>query len=164
MPGMSLRTFVRKHATPNRIRHLYNLYGPYRGAGIKVTHISHDWRELRVRMKLNLLNRNYVGTQFGGSLYSMVDPHFMLMLMNILGPGYIVWDKSASIEFVKPGKGPVHAEFQVTDEQIDAIIQATASGERHLPRFAVEIKDEKGTLIATVEKVLYVRRKKAVAA
>jgi len=158
---MSLRSSLRKFATPSRIRHVMNFYGPYRGAGIKVTHIADDWRCVRVRMKLNLFNRNYVGTQFGGSLYSMVDPHFMLMLMNILGRDYIVWDKSARIEFLRPGRGPVHAELRVTDEEIERINVATAEGEKHLPVFTVEINDEAGALVARVEKELYVRRKQS---
>ena len=98
------------------LRWIMTLYPPYLGAGIRVQHMSADFRHVKVRMGLGWYNRNYVGTQFGGSLYSMTDPFFMLMIMENLGRDYIVWDKAASIDFISPGKGPVHAEFRVDDE------------------------------------------------
>jgi hypothetical protein len=90
-------------------------------------------RSVKVRMKLTRWNRNYVGTQFGGSLYSMVDPFYMLLLIEQLGRDYIVWDKAASIDFISPGKGPVYAEFHVDDALLDEIRQQTASGKKYLP-------------------------------
>ena len=90
---------------------MINLYPPYLGAGIHIARISNDYRDLLVTMKLRFYNRNYVGTHFGGSLYAMIDPFYMLMLMQMLGPEYIVWDKSATIEFKKPGRGTVSAHF-----------------------------------------------------
>ena len=91
--------------TPPLLRFILNIYGPSLWAGIRADYISADWRSIRVSMKLRWYNRNAVGTHFGGSLYSMVDPHLMLMLMNILGSGYVVWDKSAAIDFLRPAKG-----------------------------------------------------------
>ncbi|NNN23049.1 MULTISPECIES: DUF4442 domain-containing protein [Pseudomonas] len=136
-----------------------NLYPPYLGAGVRVRHISADFREVRVKMGLNLFNRNYVGTQFGGSLYSMTDPFFMLMLMENLGREYIVWDKAANIEFVSPGKGPVYAEFRIDQNLLDEIRAQTAGGEKYLPRLHAEVRDGEGTLVARVQKTLYVRLK-----
>ena len=104
--------------TPRLLRWLLNIYGPYLGAGIRVELISADWRESQVSMKLRWYNRNAVGSHFGGSLYAMVDPHLMLMLMHILGNDYIVWDKSAEIDFVRPGRGRVMANFAITDEEL----------------------------------------------
>ena len=136
-----------------------NLYPPYLGAGIRVREISPDFRRVRVRMGLGWYNRNYVRTQFGGSLYSMTDPFFMLMLMQLLGRDYIVWDKAASIDFISPGKGPVHAEFRVDDELLAQIRQHTADGDKYLPELRVEVRDDEGTLVAIVHKTLYIRLK-----
>ena len=133
-----------------------NLYPPYLGAGIRVREISPDFRRVRVRMGLGWYNRNYVRTQFGGSLYSMTDPFFMLMLMQLLGRDYIVWDKAASIDFISPGKGPVHAEFRIDDELLAQIRQHTADGDKYL---RVEVRDDEGTLVAIVHKTLYIRLK-----
>lgn len=136
-----------------------NIYPPYIGAGIRVQQISSDCRQARVKMTLRWYNRNFVGTQFGGSLYSMVDPFYMLLLMPLLGDDYIVWDKAASIDFVTPGKGPVYAEFRIDDALLAEIREKTAGGEKYLPELQVEIRDGAGTLVATARKTLYVRLK-----
>jgi len=136
-----------------------NLYPPYLGAGIRVREISPDFRRVRVRMGLGWYNRNYVRTQFGGSLYSMTDPFFMLMLMQLLGRDYIVWDKAASIDFISPGKGQVHAEFRIDDGLLAQIRQHTAGGDKYLPELRVEVRDDEGTLVAIVHKTLYIRLK-----
>ncbi|CAK9892267.1 MULTISPECIES: DUF4442 domain-containing protein [Pseudomonas] len=142
-----------------RLRWLLNIYPPYLGAGIRVLSVSPDLRHIRVRMGLRWFNRNYVGTQFGGSLYSMVDPFYMLMLIELLGREYIVWDKAASIDFVSPGKGPVFAELRIDDALLDDIRQHTAGGKKYLPRLQVDIRDAAGELVARVDKTLYVRLK-----
>ncbi|KAB0497694.1 DUF4442 domain-containing protein [Pseudomonas vancouverensis] len=150
---------IRRYGKARLMRFIMTFYPPYFGAGVRVQHISDDFRDVRVSMGLGWYNRNYVGTQFGGSLYSMVDPFFMLMLMENLGRQYIVWDKAADIDFISPGKGPVFARFTIDDTLIDDIRRQTASGEKYLPQLQVDIHDGAGTLVARVGKTLYVRLK-----
>ena len=143
-----------------RQRWLINLYPPFLGAGIRITRLQPDWKAIDVEMKLRFWNRNYVGTHFGGSLYAMTDPFYMLMLIENLGPDYIVWDKSACIRFRKPGTGRVVASFHLTDPQIEDLrAQLKISGKIE-PTFTVEVKDEVGTVIAEVDKVLHIRKKR----
>ena len=137
-----------------------NLYPPYLGAGVKVTYIGEGFRELHVTMKLSWYNKNIVGTHFGGSLYSMVDPHFMLMLMQILGDNYIVWDQAASIDFIKASKKPLIAKFSISDEQLAEILSNTQNQQKYLPKFQVDITEFDGTLIAQVTKTLYAKKSK----
>ena len=146
--------------SPRTLRFGLNIFGPYVGAGVKVEHIAEDWRELRVSMKLRWYNRNAVGTHFGGSLYSFVDPHPMLMLMHLLGNAYVVWDKAAHIEYIKPGRGTVHSTIRITDDDLERIRRETADGNKFLPEFDIEVLDDNDELIATVRKTLYVRRKR----
>ena len=141
------------------MRWFMGLYPPYLGAGVRVRHISDDFRDIQVSMGLSWYNRNYVGTQFGGSLYSMVDPFFMLMLMENLGRDYIVWDKAADIDFIAPGKGTVYARFNIDDTLLDEIRRQTAGGEKYRPQWQVDIHDGAGHLVARVGKTLYVRLK-----
>jgi len=141
------------------LRRLLNLYGPYLGAGVRVTYVADNFQELRVSMKLRWYNRNAVGTHFGGSLYAMVDPHLMLMLMKLLGPGYIVWDKSASIDFIRPGTGTVSATICIDDEMIRTIKEAVAEKRKYQPEFNIRVVDEEDKLVCRVHKILYVRRK-----
>lgn len=141
------------------LRMLMNLWPPFIGAGIHVERLSPDYTEAVVRMRLGLLNRNYMGTHFGGSLYAMTDPFFALLVMHQLGRDYVVWDKASSIDYKLPGRGTVRATFRVTPEQVEAIRQATAGGDKHEPVFTVDVVNRQGEVVATVEKTVYVRRK-----
>ena len=139
---------------------MFNLYPPLLGAGIRITHLSADWKELDVEMKLRWWNANYVGTQYGGSLYSMTDPFYMVMLIEILGRDYVVWDKSAAVRFRRPGRGAVYAKFRVTDEQIGDIRAALKMEEKIEREFPVNVTDARGELIAEVKKLLHFRNRK----
>jgi acyl-coenzyme A thioesterase PaaI-like protein len=142
-----------------RLLKFMRFYPPFLGAGIRIARMSEDLREIDVEMKLRWWNRNYVRTHYGGSLYSMADPFYMVMLIENLGPGYIVWDKAASIRFLKPGKGTVRAEFRLTQEQIDSLRAQADSQGRIEPTFNVRVLDESGEVVAEVEKLLLIRRK-----
>jgi len=141
------------------LRTLWNFWPPFLGAGIRVRRITPDWKEIDVEMKLRSWNANYVGTHYGGSLYSIADPFFMVMLIENLGKDYIIWDKAASIRFKKPGRGTVSASFRLSEEQLGEIKNAVDSQGKIERTFMVEVKDESGTVIAEVEKLLYFRRK-----
>lgn len=151
----------RRHAlrSPATLRLLLNLYPPYLMTGIVVREIARDWRRIVVRMGLHWYNRNFFGTHFGASLYAMTDPFYVLMLTHNIGQEYIVWDRSASIEFLRPGRGPVSAVFELTPERIAEVLEATAAGDKYQPSWPVEIRDDAGVVVARVLKTLYVRRK-----
>ncbi|MDO9183475.1 MAG: DUF4442 domain-containing protein [Bacteriovorax sp.] len=138
---------------------LMNFWPPLLGAGIHVDFMSKDFLRVDVSMKLRFWNRNYVNTHYGGSLYSMTDPFYMLMLMQVLGREYIVWDKAASIRFKKPGTGRVHAIFELLPEQIEKIKMDVLSQNKVEPVFTIEVRDETGDVVALVEKVLYIKLK-----
>jgi len=112
-----------------------------------------------VDMDLHWYNTNYVGTHFGGSLYSMVDPFYMLIVMKKLGSGYIVWDKSAKIEFKRPGVDKVNCIFEVSSQQIEAIKSEVLKDGKSEPRFEAKILGENGKVVAQVEKILWIKEK-----
>lgn len=138
-----------------------NLWPSYLFAGIHVTALSADYRYARVELRQRPWNRNYVGTHFGGSLFAMTDPFWMLLTMQNLGRDYYVWDKAGSIEFVKPGRGTVSVEFVIDDSVLAELRAATASGEKHLRWFENVVHNRQGEVVARVRKQLYVRRKPA---
>jgi hypothetical protein len=146
-------------AAARRLKRWVNLYPPYLGAAVRVTYIANDLRRIEVEMPLRFYNRNYVGTHFGGSLYSMCDPFYMLMLINILGPDYIVWDKAATIRFKKPGKGVMKATFELTEEKIAEIRAAAEVQPKVEPQFQVLVKDAEDAVVAEIDKVLYIKKK-----
>ncbi|KAF1692700.1 DUF4442 domain-containing protein [Pseudoxanthomonas koreensis] len=144
---------------PATLRHGMNLWPPFLFSGIHVASISPDWRHARVELRMRPWNRNYVKTHFGGSLFAMADPFWMLLLMHRLGRDYYVWDQSGAIDFVKPGRGTVATTFTVGDALLEEIRAATADGAKYLHWFENEVLDADGEVVARVRKQVYVRRK-----
>lgn len=141
------------------LRLLLNVWPPFLATGIHVTALSDDWRHARVELRQRPWNRNAVGTHFGGSLFAMTDPFWMLLAMRRLGQDYFVWDRSASIDFLAPGRGVVTAAFDLDDATIESLLAATAAGEKALHWFETDVRDGSGTPVARIRKQLYVRRK-----
>jgi hypothetical protein len=140
-------------------RIFFNFFPAYRGTGARMTYVSADWREVRIRLPLSWRTRNYVGTIYGGSLYGAVDPFYMIMLIKNLGPGYVVWDKAATIRFRKPGKSTLTATFVIDDAELAAIHEALATAPSVDRVYKVALVDAEGVVHAEVEKVVYIRRR-----
>jgi len=147
-----------KYSARSLVRGMH-LWPPFLGAGIRLRHMSEDFREAEAELKLGRLNRNAVGTQFGGSLFAMTDPFYAIMLMRNLGPEYLVWDKAASIEYVAPGRGTVRARFELTEARLARIRAQAAGGEKVLPEFDTDIVNAEDEVIAKVHRTVYVRLK-----
>ncbi|HEX6945035.1 MAG TPA: DUF4442 domain-containing protein [Casimicrobiaceae bacterium] len=149
--------------TPGLLRRGFNVWPPFLAAGIRVDRIAEDFGEVDVSLRLGLLNRNYFGTHFGGSLYAMADPFFALMMLHRLGPGYVVWDKAGTIRYRSPGRGVVRAHFRLAKKAVADARRATRDGARHEPVFRVDIVDRDGGVVAEVEKTLHIRRETSAA-
>jgi hypothetical protein len=137
----------------------FNLFPAYRGTGGRVTYIASDWHEVRIKIPLSWRTRNYVGTIYGGSIYAAVDPIYMLMLINILGPKYIVWDEAAKIRFRKPGRETLFARFSLSNDEIIEI-KRLADAQKSVDRiYDLELTDKNGVVHAQIEKTLYIAKK-----
>jgi acyl-coenzyme A thioesterase PaaI-like protein len=141
------------------MRWRFNLFPAYRGTGARVRYIAADFSEFRIELPLSLRTRNAVGTIFGGSMYGSVDPIYMIMLMRLLGPGYIVWDKAASIRFRKPGKTTLRATFRIEPEEVQAIRNELTHNGSIDRIYHVDLVDAEGTPHASIEKTIYIKRK-----
>lgn len=137
----------------------FNWFPAYRGTGARITFIAGDWMEVRVRLPLNWRTRNYVGTIFGGSMYGAIDPVFMIMLMKVLGRDYVVWDKSATIRFRRPGREALTAAFVITDEDTARIRDELATSDKIEREFAVDLVSASGVVHASCQKLLSIRRR-----
>ncbi|AVV79894.1 MULTISPECIES: DUF4442 domain-containing protein [Leptospira] len=143
--------------------YFFNFYPPYFAAGIRYKKMSNDFTHFQLSMKLHWWNQNLVGTHFGGSLYSMCDPFYMLILMENLGEEYIVWDKAATIRFITPGVGKVYADFKISREEIEKIRKETDEKRKLDAFFQTKIYDAKtGKVVAELDKIVYVRRKERI--
>ena len=137
-----------------------NIWPPFAGSGIHIDHLGADFRTAKVTLKHSWWARNYVGTLFGGAIFAMTDPWWMVLVLRSLGKGYVVWDKAAEIEFVAPGRSKVRAEFAVTEEILDEIRAAAAGGAKVLRWFETDVVADDGTVVARVRKQLYVRERR----
>ena len=140
-------------------KHFFNFFPAYRGTGGRVVAISHDFKKVKIKLPLNWRTRNYVKTIYGGSIYGAVDPMYMLMLIKILGNDYIVWDKAATIRFIKPGRSTLFATFEIENEEIESIKKQLET-ERAIDRcYTVDLVNEEGVIHASVDKIIYLRKK-----
>ncbi|KPA52527.1 translation elongation factor P (EF-P) [Photobacterium leiognathi subsp. mandapamensis] len=144
---------------PSVVKYALNLWPPFWGSGIKIVSISDDFRFVKITLKLRWWNKNANRTQYGGSIFSLTDPVYSLMLMGILGQQYFIWDKQASINFIQPGDSDLTADFVISEQCIDAIKQATEYGDKYFPSFTVNVLNNKGELVSQVQRTLYVRKK-----
>lgn len=143
------------------LRWVMNLWPPFLFSGIRVEAIAGDFSHARVSMRLRWYNRNYVNVHFGGSLFAMTDPFWMLLVMRRIGREHRVWDRAAEIEFLKPGRGRVTARFDLSEATLADLVERARDGSRVLEWFSVDVVDEAGDVVARVRKQLYVRRKRS---
>ena len=140
----------------------FNHFPAYRRTGARITHISSDYREVRIKLPLNWRTRNYVGTIFGASMFGAIDGIHLVMLLKLLGSGYIVWDKGAAIRYKRPGRTTLYARISLDEQGLESI-RAELTESPKLDRvFQVDLTDEAGTVHATIERTIHVRRKDAI--
>jgi acyl-coenzyme A thioesterase PaaI-like protein len=144
---------------PKYVKFALNIWPPFWGAGIRIEEISDDFRSVKVRLKLRWWNKNANRSQFGGSIFAMTDPIYSLMLMGILREQYYVWDKEASIDFIKPGFSDLRAEFVISQDMLEDILKSTQTGEKCFPEFVSHIQNDKGEIVSTIQRKLYIRKK-----
>lgn len=140
-------------------RNLLNLFPPYWGTGAKAVFLSSDFKEVQIRLPLFWRTRNYVGTIFGGSIYASADPIFMIQLIELLGKNYVVWDKSSSIRFIRPGNKTLYARFLISDELLNKIKSDISEKQEIDLTLEVDFIDISGIVYAKVSKVLYIANK-----
>ncbi len=148
--------------TENQMRKIIrrvSLYPPYLGAGIKLKSVNEDFTRFEVQMKMRWYNKNIYGTHFGGSLYAMSDPFFVFIILNYLGKDYIVWDKSAKIDFIKPGKGTVKVVFEISKEKLEALKKDIDEKGKNTYFFETEVTNSENEIVARIKKEIYVKRK-----
>lgn len=143
----------------NAFKFLFNIAPMYRGTGAKLTEVHDDLHYVKVKLPLTYKTKNYVGTLYGGHMYSCVDGIYMVQLINILPSSYVVWDKAASIRFRRPGNQTLYAEFDLSKEFIQQIKDEIAEVNEKDYTLHVDLRDKEGKIYAEVEKVIYIASK-----
>ncbi len=151
---------LRRHFRHPRVaRWMLNIWPPLLLSGIQITELSDDFRYMKARLKNWPGTRNLHGAQFGGNLFALTDASYSIMLNQMIGKEYYVWDKSAHIDFIRPGRGEVHIECLLTEEMMADIYRHTADGSKYTPEYTVEVKDSRGETVALARRTLYIRLK-----
>ena len=159
MPPDFLKTDKKESLRSGLFRRFMNWYPMYFGTGGKILFWSSDSSEVHLRLRLNIWTRNYVGTIFGGSLFAACDPFYMVMLMKILGSGYVVWDKTAHIRFRKPGKSTLYAVLRLLPADIDLIKQQVKESGHATKTFSIRWIDRDENVYAEIERQCYIADK-----
>ncbi len=148
----------KKMPSARLLRWVFNLWPTFRFAGVRVRAIATDFTSATVELRLGLLNRNYVGTAFGGTLYAMTDPFYMLLMLRQLGPGYVVWDRAGAVRYLAPGKGVITANFELPAAEVARVRGLLGDSGKLDQTYTVDLTDAANQLIAQVEKTLYIRK------
>lgn len=141
------------------LRWRFNWFPAYRGTGARITYIDADWTEVRIRLPLSWRTRNYVGTMFGGSMYGALDPIYMIMLIQRLGSEYVVWDKAATIRFLRPGREELYATFRLSAEEVLRVRRDVDRDGKIERDYTVDLVNAAGDVHATCTKVLSIRQR-----
>ena len=143
-------------------RFAYNFYPVYRRTGARMTYIDDTWKEVRISIPLRLSTRNTMGSISGISMFGGVDPIYMVMLDKLMGPDFVVWDKSATIRFKRPGRSTLSARFRIEDSELEAIRTALETAPSTDRTYHIDLIDRAGKVCATVEKVIHIAAKEKV--
>lgn len=152
-----LSTFLKQSTI---FKYGFNISPMYRRSTGKIIEVSDDLYNVKVKIPISYKNKNYVGSIFGGSLFSATDPVFMIQLMNILGNDYVVWDKSANIKFKRPAKSNSYADFIFSEEEIQQIKERLKDAQEIDLQKDIKITNkDTSTIYAEVSKIIYIADK-----
>ncbi|MEK6782841.1 MAG: DUF4442 domain-containing protein [Bacteroidota bacterium] len=142
-----------------RFRFFMNLYPMYFGTGGKILFWSGDSTEVHVRIRRSIWTYNYVGTIFGGSMFSATDPFYMLMLYRIFSDDFVIWDRSAQIKFIKPSKVTLFTRYSLSQDILDSIKKEVSEKGENNYLFKIELLDCQGAIYALIERTVYIATK-----
>ena len=142
------------------IKHGLNISPMYRRSTGRIIEISEDLMRIRVKLAISWRNKNYANTIFGGSMFATVDPMPMVQLVNVLGPDFVVWDKSAQINFKRPAKEDLYATFEFTETEIAEIKNRVArEGEIEINKLTLLTNKDASQTYCEIDKRIYIADK-----
>ncbi|MEW8030135.1 MAG: DUF4442 domain-containing protein [Candidatus Thiodiazotropha sp.] len=138
----------------------FNFSPMYRRSTAKITYVSKDLLNVKIKLPISYKNKNYIGSIFGGSLFSSVDPIPMVQLINLLEHKYIIWDKSAQIIFNIPARDDLYAEFTFNEEELNQIReQVEKDNETVIVKTTCLTNKDQTKVFCEVRKTIYISKK-----
>ena len=137
-------------------KYFFNISPLYIRTTGNIKYVSDDVHKIIVEIPLTYNNRNYSGTMFGGSILSATDPIYMLQLIHILGTNYIVWDKSAYVDYIRPINKKAIAVFEFQKEEIEKIKEMVKNDKEIVIKKQMNITNSEGQIFCYLEKKIYI--------
>ncbi len=149
-----------KRMTPSRLKVIFNIYPPLIFNRTWLSRVSDDYQELDVKLRFSLLNRNFNGSIFGGSIFMTADPYYPIMYraaLNQKNIDSVAWLKKAEIEYLKPAHSDLLYQFRLTQEDIDAAEKEVKESGRFQKWNTVEATDKEGDICARIRLLSYLK-------
>ena len=105
---------------------MLNLWIPFIFNRIKIVHVSNDFRQIDVRLKLSFWNRNPGKAIWGGAIFSAADSFYPIMLkQNALYNGIETqfFTKSTQVNYIKEAKTNLMFNFELTEDEISNMVR-----------------------------------------
>ncbi len=144
----------------NTLKWALCFYPPLLFQRIWVKKFHKGFRGVDVKINKSLFNNNYNNSIFGGTIYAATDPFYALIFDQLLqrkGFKVRVWLKSASIQYLKPGRSNLFFTVKITDDMLNDAIEALNTSGKFVRAYPMEITNAGGEICATVINEIYIR-------
>ncbi|MBK8366345.1 MAG: DUF4442 domain-containing protein [Bacteroidetes bacterium] len=138
------------------------LYPPLLLQRIWIRNIDAGFKGADVKINRSLITLNFGKAIFGGTIYTATDPFYAMLFGQLLkhkGYQISVWLKSASIQFVRPGRTDLFYQITITDDMIQEAEDALNKNGVFIKSYSIEIYSKTGDLCAIAKNEIYIRKK-----
>ncbi|MFT5426948.1 MAG: hypothetical protein ACI9ZT_001896 [Gammaproteobacteria bacterium] len=146
--------------TPFRFKTIFNFYPPLFINRTKVIYVSDDFKEVDVRLRFSLMNRNFNGSTFGGSIFMAADAYYPVMYRAALSNRHVkcqAWLKQAEIDYLKPACSDLIYKYRLSDDDMDNAETAIRETGRFKEWHTVEAVDREGDICARIKLLSYLK-------
>lgn len=152
-----------KKVTPGLFKFFMNLYPPFLFGRIRVQKVSKDFSRVTVVARRSVLNKNWAGTIFGGTIFSAGDPFHAMMYRIAIAKRYDVdvrvWLKHADITYKRPADTDLFYDIHISDEDVLKAKDAVIENGRYFITHAIEARNKKGEVCAVMNYTTYIGKR-----
>jgi acyl-coenzyme A thioesterase PaaI-like protein len=145
----------------NTLKWVMRFYPPLFFQRIWVIGFHKGFTGVKVKVSKSILNKNYNGSIFGGTIFAAADPFYPVLFHQILNSDgkrrLAVWSKSAKIDFLKPALNNLFFEIKISDEDIAGAKEALIITGKYEKLFPIDIYNKAGEVCASLMSEVYVR-------
>jgi hypothetical protein len=144
----------------NTLKWIMRFYPPLLFQRIWVVSFRKDFRGVKVKVFQSILNKNYNGSIFGGTIFSAADPFYPVLferVLNTSGRKLRIWSKSSKINFLKPALTSLTFSIILSDADMHLAINTLEADGKYEHSFLIEIYDDNSEVCASLVNEVYIR-------